>query len=70
MPLDKATYGTAECESLCRRYASKEGCCLVGDSFGCYWRDGAVVSTDPRNDDDGLAVACKFGSKSKFFLML
>ena len=58
------------CESLCLQYASKEGCCLVGDAFGCYWRDGATVVVDERTDAFADAVACKFVSKSKFFSML
>ena len=47
VPLDKATFGTAECESLCIRHALSEGCCIVGQDFGCYWKGGAKAVTSP-----------------------
>ena len=59
--LDRATFGTAECEYLCLQYASDEGCCFV-DSDGCYWKEGARVTNDP--NDHSLAVACNFVTKS------
>jgi len=56
--LDSETFGTAECQSLCRLHATNEGCCFVSDSYGCAWKGGAAVTNDP--NDDGLAVACTF----------
>ena len=58
--LDQAIFGTAECESLCRQHASKDGCCLVWDGFGCFWRDEANVAD---SEGGGLAIACKIKSK-------
>ena len=60
--LDEATFGTAECESLCSRHALSEGCCIVGDAYGCYWLGGATAEYGPSMD--GLAVTCSLRSKS------
>ena len=68
LSLDTTIYGAAECESLCRQHASSDGCCFVGDAYGCYWKNGAKVSNE--ETDDGFAVACTFSSKSKFLLIL
>ena len=68
MPLDNATFGTAECESLCSRHALSEGCCIVGDGFGCYWKGGATAEYGPSMNS--LAVTCTLRSKSKYFLIL
>ena len=67
--LSKTTFGTEECESLCLQYASREGCCFVGDKYGCYWKSGATVYINPlyKASNDGLAVACTNSSRSKFF---
>ena len=56
--LDRETFETAECESLCLQNASGEGCCFVGDSYGCYWKGGARVAKG-----QNYAVACNFAPK-------
>ena len=66
--LNNATFGTAECESLCLHHASREGCCLVDDFDGCYWRHEATVSNKPY--DRSLAVTCNYAPKSEFSLNL
>ena len=68
MPLDKATFGTAECESFCSRHALTEGCCIVSDAYGCYWKGGAMAEYEP--SIDGFAVTCMLRSKSKYFWIL
>ena len=55
-PLDKTTFGKDECESLCRKHASSDGCCFVGEEFGCYWKGRATASQDP--NDKNFAVTC------------
>ena len=54
--LDNATFGTAECESLCSRYALSEGCCVVDRPSGCYWKGGATAEYGPFMNS--LAVTC------------
>ena len=44
--LDSTTFGKDECESLCRQHASSDGCCFVGESWGCYWKGGAFATTE------------------------
>jgi len=57
-PLDKTTFGKDECESLCRQHASSDGCCFVGEEFGCYWKGRATASQDPDPNDKNFAVTC------------
>ena len=46
---------TAECELLCRQQLSN-GCCELSDSYGCYWKISAEVSSS--SSQSVLAVAC------------
>ena len=69
-PLDTKLYGKARCESLCRQHASSEGCCFVGDAYGCYWKNGATAMFSNDVTEEAFAVACTFSSNSKFLSIL
>ena len=60
--LDRATFGTAECEYLCLQNALGEGCCFLSERYSeCYWKAEATVAYHPQVNS--LAVACNFAPK-------
>ena len=66
--LDKATFGTSECKSLCLQHASGDGCCYVSDKNGCFWKAGAKAITGPTGY--GLSITCSSTVSSEFYFIL
>ena len=56
--LDAATFETSECKSLCLQHASSDGCCFVGDAYGCYWKGGAIAGSNPNSNEKDFAITC------------
>lgn len=57
--LSETTVGTAECESLCREFASDDGCCFVKDSKGCWWKNAETAGVTL---GFGKAITCTSNS--------
>ena len=49
------TSETSACEELCIGQG-EDGCCYLGNGYGCYWKGGAGVSSD--DGDTSISVKC------------
>ena len=62
--LDDKTFSTADCELLCLKEPSGDGCCLLDLLLGCYWKRGSYVKAIS-DDSRTLAVNCSIDVSSK-----
>ena len=49
------TSKTSACEELCMAQF-EDGCCFLGNAYGCWWKGGAGVSSD--DSDTSISVKC------------
>ena len=67
--LDAATFEKVQCKSLCLQHASTDGCCFVGERWGCYWKGGAIADTNLNSNEKDFAITCTtYGESSYVFV--